>query len=95
MAQKSHRERIEEFNQKLTNMSEHYDIPKVCVCSHAVVMYSGIVFLCVYRLVPANIQFWKSTKCYFIVFMFNNILNLKLPKSQHYALLCVMLGRHR
>jgi len=29
MAQKSHRERIEEFNQKLTNMSEHYDIPKV------------------------------------------------------------------
>jgi len=29
MAQKSHRERIEEFNLRLTNMSEHYDIPKV------------------------------------------------------------------
>jgi len=26
---KSHRERIEEFNQRLANLSEHYDIPKV------------------------------------------------------------------
>lgn len=26
---KSHRDRIEEFNQYLANMSEHYDIPKV------------------------------------------------------------------
>jgi len=29
MVAKSHRERIEEFNQKLANLSEHYDIPKV------------------------------------------------------------------
>lgn len=29
MATKSHREKIEEFNQRLANMSEHYDIPKV------------------------------------------------------------------
>ncbi|CAM8898724.1 hypothetical protein QQ045_011618 [Rhodiola kirilowii] len=28
-ANKSHRDRIEEFNQYLANMSEHYDIPKV------------------------------------------------------------------
>lgn len=26
---KSHRDRISEFNQYLANMSEHYDIPKV------------------------------------------------------------------
>lgn len=26
---KSHRDRIEDFNQYLANMSEHYDIPKV------------------------------------------------------------------
>ncbi|KAL6496870.1 hypothetical protein OROGR_028799 [Orobanche gracilis] len=25
---KSHRDRIEDFNQYLANMSEHYDIPK-------------------------------------------------------------------
>ncbi|MCO5553515.1 hypothetical protein L7F22_007037 [Adiantum nelumboides] len=29
VASKSHRERIEEFNQYLANLSEHYDIPKV------------------------------------------------------------------
>jgi len=29
MVAKSHRERIEEFNQRLANLSEHYDIPKV------------------------------------------------------------------
>jgi len=29
MATKSHREKVEEFNKKLANMSEHYDIPKV------------------------------------------------------------------
>ncbi|KAH6558797.1 hypothetical protein KP509_1Z045100 [Ceratopteris richardii] len=29
LASKSHRERIEEFNQYLANLSEHYDIPKV------------------------------------------------------------------
>lgn len=28
-ASKSHRERIEDFNQYLANLSEHYDIPKV------------------------------------------------------------------
>mmetsp|Transcript_30959 Transcript_30959/g.50080 ORF Transcript_30959/g.50080 Transcript_30959/m.50080 type:complete len:127 (-) Transcript_30959:559-939(-) len=28
-AQKSHRQRIEEFNRYLGNLSEHYDIPKV------------------------------------------------------------------
>ncbi|KAL1552614.1 7-dehydrocholesterol reductase [Salvia divinorum] len=28
-AKKSHRDRIEEFNQYLANLSEHYDIPKV------------------------------------------------------------------
>ncbi|CAG7869115.1 unnamed protein product [Brassica rapa] len=28
-ANKSHRNRIEDFNQYLANMSEHYDIPKV------------------------------------------------------------------
>jgi protein FAM32A len=28
-AQKSHREKIEELNQKLANLSEHHDIPKV------------------------------------------------------------------
>uniref|UniRef100_A0A7N0RGT9 Protein FAM32A-like n=1 Tax=Kalanchoe fedtschenkoi TaxID=63787 RepID=A0A7N0RGT9_KALFE len=28
-ANKSHRDRIEDFNQYLANMSEHYDIPKV------------------------------------------------------------------
>eukprot|EP01018_Ginkgo_biloba_P025151 Gb_27585 [translate_table: standard] len=29
LANKSHRHRIEEFNQYLANLSEHYDIPKV------------------------------------------------------------------
>lgn len=29
MANKSHRDRIQEFNQYLANMTEHYDIPKV------------------------------------------------------------------
>ncbi|KAG2699915.1 hypothetical protein I3843_07G210100 [Carya illinoinensis] len=29
MATKSHRDRIQEFNQYLANLSEHYDIPKV------------------------------------------------------------------
>ena len=28
-ADKSHRDRIQDFNQYLANMSEHYDIPKV------------------------------------------------------------------
>ncbi|CAH2050556.1 unnamed protein product [Thlaspi arvense] len=28
-ANKSHRDRIQDFNQYLANMSEHYDIPKV------------------------------------------------------------------
>lgn len=28
-ALKSHKERVAEFNEKLENMSEHYDIPKV------------------------------------------------------------------
>ncbi|XP_022689180.1 protein FAM32A-like [Varroa jacobsoni] len=28
-ASKSHRQRVEEFNAKLDNLSEHYDIPKV------------------------------------------------------------------
>ncbi|XP_057803752.1 uncharacterized protein LOC131019086 [Salvia miltiorrhiza] len=28
-AKKSHRDRIQEFNQYLANLSEHYDIPKV------------------------------------------------------------------
>ncbi|KAL8137567.1 hypothetical protein V2J09_003568 [Rumex salicifolius] len=30
-AKKSHRDRIEDFNQYLANMSEHYDIPKILV----------------------------------------------------------------
>jgi pyruvate/2-oxoglutarate dehydrogenase complex dihydrolipoamide acyltransferase (E2) component len=29
VASKSHRQRVEEFNQYLANLSEHYDIPKV------------------------------------------------------------------
>ncbi|KAF8035021.1 hypothetical protein BT93_C1138 [Corymbia citriodora subsp. variegata] len=29
MASKSHRDRVQEFNQYLANLSEHYDIPKV------------------------------------------------------------------
>lgn len=29
VASKSHRDRIQEFNQYLANLSEHYDIPKV------------------------------------------------------------------
>ncbi|GAB4849939.1 hypothetical protein Ancab_029239 [Ancistrocladus abbreviatus] len=29
MSNKSHRDRIQDFNQCLANMSEHYDIPKV------------------------------------------------------------------
>ncbi len=29
MVSKSHRDRIQEFNQYLANLSEHYDIPKV------------------------------------------------------------------
>lgn len=29
LATKSHRQRIEDFNQYLANLSEHYDIPKV------------------------------------------------------------------
>ncbi|MBA0774633.1 hypothetical protein Gotri_009830 [Gossypium trilobum] len=29
LANKSHRDRIQDFNQYLANMSEHYDIPKV------------------------------------------------------------------
>ncbi|KAH3732529.1 protein FAM32A [Pelomyxa schiedti] len=29
MAEKTHREKIEEYNKKLANLSEHYDVPKV------------------------------------------------------------------
>lgn len=29
MASRSHRDRVQEFNQYLANISEHYDIPKV------------------------------------------------------------------
>lgn len=29
VANKSHRDRIQDFNQYLANISEHYDIPKV------------------------------------------------------------------
>jgi protein FAM32A len=29
LAQKSHKDRIKEFNEKLANLSEHHDIPKV------------------------------------------------------------------
>ncbi|KAM0973779.1 hypothetical protein ACFX2C_017060 [Malus domestica] len=29
IARKSHRDRVQEFNQYLANLSEHYDIPKV------------------------------------------------------------------
>jgi protein FAM32A len=29
VANKSHRDRIQDFNQYLANLSEHYDIPKV------------------------------------------------------------------
>jgi len=29
MAAKSHREKIEEYNEKLANLSEHHDIPRV------------------------------------------------------------------
>ncbi|KAL3818408.1 hypothetical protein ACJIZ3_004313 [Penstemon smallii] len=29
VAKKSHRDRVQEFNQYLANLSEHYDIPKV------------------------------------------------------------------
>ena len=29
MASKSHRDRIQEFNRYLANLTEHYDIPKV------------------------------------------------------------------
>lgn len=29
MASKSHRERVQEFNEYLTNLTEHHDIPKV------------------------------------------------------------------
>jgi protein FAM32A len=29
VADKSHRDRIQDFNQYLANLSEHYDIPKV------------------------------------------------------------------
>jgi CRP-like cAMP-binding protein len=29
MANRSHRDRIQQFNQYLANLSEHYDIPKV------------------------------------------------------------------
>jgi protein FAM32A len=29
LGQKSHRDRIKEFNEKLANLSEHHDIPKV------------------------------------------------------------------
>lgn len=29
MASRSHRDRIQQFNQYLANLSEHYDIPKV------------------------------------------------------------------
>lgn len=28
-AEKTHREKIEEFNRKLSSLSEHYDVPKV------------------------------------------------------------------
>ncbi len=28
-AGKTHRDKVKEFNEKLANMSEHYDIPKV------------------------------------------------------------------
>ena len=29
MASKSHRDRVREFNEYLTNLTEHHDIPKV------------------------------------------------------------------
>lgn len=28
LAEKSHREKVEEFNKRLANLSEHYDVPK-------------------------------------------------------------------
>lgn len=31
MASKSHRERVEEFNEKLGKLTEHNDIPRVCI----------------------------------------------------------------
>jgi len=32
VAQKSHRERVEEFNEKLGKLTEHNDIPRVSTC---------------------------------------------------------------
>ena len=32
-AGKSHRQRIAEYNEQLTNLSEHHDIPKVCTAA--------------------------------------------------------------
>lgn len=29
MAEKTHKQRVQEFNEKLEKLSEHYDIPKV------------------------------------------------------------------
>ncbi|KAG6409718.1 hypothetical protein SASPL_127760 [Salvia splendens] len=39
-AKKSHRDRIEEFNQYLANLSEHYDIPKVGLANN----YASILY---------------------------------------------------
>ena len=48
LAMKSHRERIEEFNDKLSQLTEHNDIPRVCVCVYVNswwFFWSGVKFL--------------------------------------------------
>lgn len=55
MAAKSHREKVEEFNKYLSQLSEHYDIPKVLF----ILLYSRILTLTRWGLV-------ELTMCGFI-----------------------------
>lgn len=44
LANKTHKDRVNEFNSKLEALSEHHDIPKVCPQSNVLLVFSGLTF---------------------------------------------------
>lgn len=42
LANKTHKDRVNEFNSKLEALSEHHDIPKVCLQFDALLVFSGL-----------------------------------------------------
>jgi hypothetical protein len=63
VAQKTHRERIEEFNQKLSQLTEHNDIPRVSVC---VYMAKMKCFLSITSFLPPKICLFLCPNVLFI-----------------------------